>query len=190
MQIYTLIIDDFLSDFAAARAWADNADYRDIRSPVDDVTYPHIAELPDWLAFAVETRLESVMSSAIRMQAFARMSPAGVHCPNVAHNDAAMGQWSLMLYLNRPEHCRGGTSLLRHESGFEIPETETDADLARECANMPQCWSVTMTCPMRANRAFIFPAGLMHRAEPAGGFGKDRKDARLVLTAFFDLVHA
>jgi hypothetical protein len=121
-----------------------------------------------------------------------RLSPDGVHVPHPVHTDISMGKYSLMLYLNRAEHCRGGTSILKHiESGMvRTPRTEEEFALWQRDMRNPEAWSYVDAAEMAPNRAFIFDADMYHRAEPEGGFGKDATDGRLVLTMFFDPVTA
>lgn len=176
---HSIIIDDFLPDFDDWRAWADKQRYAPVVNPADGVEYPGICkEVP---TFGTRMRLEAIMQHPVKINAaFMRLSLAGVQVPHQAHHDALMGQYSLMLYLNRAEHCQGGTSLVRHVSGDDLAHWERDT-------NRPEMWSVYSLCEMRPNRAFIFRADLMHRAEPVGAFGTDPTNGRLVYTAFFDI---
>lgn len=121
-------------------------------------------------------------------QLFLRRSLAGCKAPHQAHTDFSMGQFSLMVYLNRAEHCRGGTALLRNrETGEESNPTDAYGEQVwRRDTNNPAAWDKTLMCAMKPNRAFIFKADLYHRAEPIGGFGADSKDGRMVMTMFFD----
>lgn len=189
MRIYAHIADGFLDDFESVREFADSADYRTYRSEVDGIEYPLICPVTQSISEAVQGAVELALGTAITVRhVFLRASPAGVYVPNQVHNDLSMGQYSLMLYLNRPEDCRGGTSFLRHvEHGLEHgPRTQEEIAIAQRDSNIPERWEVTMLCPMLTNRALIFPAEIMHRAEPSGGFGAGLV-ARVVLTAFFDL---
>lgn len=188
MNIYVIIVDSFLDDFESACDFADDADYRPYRSEVDDVEYPFICPLSQDISDSVKVSLERLMGPISIRHVFLRASPAGVCVPNRVHNDIAMGRYSLMLYMNHDRHCQGGTSFLRHRKhGMERgPSNAVEAALAKRDSNDPDKWQVTMTCPMVANRALIFPAELMHQAEPYQGFGEGR-NARRVLTAFFDL---
>lgn len=179
MTPHSLIIDDFLPDFAGWRAWADDCVYTDEINPVDGVTYPGICrDVPTW---GTQQRLQGVLGTAVTINTcFSRLSLHRSHVPHWAHNDASMGQYSLMIYLNRPEHCRGGTGLVRH--------IETDSvEIAIADSNSPEMWDIYSTCEMKTNRAFIFRSDLMHAALPVGGFGHSPADGRLVMTAFFDL---
>jgi hypothetical protein len=181
VKLHNLILDDFLDDLARWRSWLDGATFHDVVSDVDGVTYPNICNwLPGPLHQEIVNKLRSVAGLKKLNWLFARMSPSGVHAPHFAHHDASMGAWSLMLYMNRVEHCDGGTAILRHKDG-----QADDATWARDTNDLTR-WHMESMCPMVPNRAFIFQAGLWHGALPIGGFGSTQADARLVITAFFE----
>lgn len=182
MRLHSLIIDDFLGDFERWRSWFDSAQFLDIQSPVDQVTYPNICtELPLELISEIEAKLARNAAATRINFLFARLSPAGITPPHWAHNDASMGTLSMMLYLNRADDCQGGTHLLEHvHYGNDVSLEEWQRD-----TNQRELWRPVFECAMRPNRAFIFPAEQWHAAMPADGFGVVPADARLVLTAFF-----
>lgn len=178
-MLHSVILDDFLPDFAGWRSWADGLEYRDEVNPADGVAYPGIYR--DVPTFGARARLSAIMGRPIKLHAlFLRLSLAGVAVPHQAHHDGLMGDFSMMVYLNRPEHCQGGTSLLEHVSG-----AEPDADTWQRDTNRPEQWRAVSLCKMVTNRAFVFRSKLWHRAEPVGGFGTDSANGRLVLTGFF-----
>ena len=191
MQLHSMVVDDFLSYFDKVREWADGATFAPVTSPVDGVEYPGIcADIPDNLKAEVHFKLQLVLGGAVKINhIFARLTTEGTPVPHQAHNDATMGQCSFMLYLNRPEHCRGGTELVEHIARDMRygPETPDDVEVWKAETNIRSVWEEYGGAQMKPNRAFIFDARLMHRAAPVGGFGKDAKDGRLVLTAFFDM---
>lgn len=191
MRLYATIVDDFVFDYLSLRRYADSAIYEDVVNPADGVVYPGICtQIPKDVISDITYRLGGVLGSGISVKTiFMRQSKEGVPVPHQAHNDLAMGRFSLMLYLNREEHCQGGTELVRHaETGLaEQPATEEGVEVWRRDANTPQAWARIALCEMRPNRAFIFDAALMHRALPIAGFGTTNEDARLVLTCFFDI---
>lgn len=176
---HSIIIDSFLPDFDDWRAWSDKQTYAPVVNPADGVSYPGICrEVPTWGA---AQRLGAIFGQPVNIKAaFMRLSLQGDRVPHQAHNDVVMGQYSMMVYLNRPEHCQGGTSLVRHVSGDDFAHWQTDH-------SKPEMWNVYSLCEMQPNRAFIFRADLFHRAEPVGGFGTDATNGRLVFTAFFDV---
>jgi hypothetical protein len=185
---HSIIIDDFLPDFQGWRSWADTLEYASVENPVDGVSYPGIyAKVPTWGA---QQRLSMIMGTGVHINmAFLRLSTEGVVVPHYAHTDKVMGQFSLMLYMNRSEHCSGGTALVRHNGGMDSHPTNGDeVAIWERDTNRPEKWSVYSMCEMKPNRAFIFRADLMHAALPMGGFGTSPADGRLVLTAFFNLV--
>jgi hypothetical protein len=172
-----MIIDDFHPEFDALRKLADGSEFKDFQSPVDGVFYPGICPID---SLGLGGLLAQAMGRSVSLNhQFMRLSLAGACPPHWAHHDGAMGDYSLMLYLNRPEHCQGGTALLRHLDGEPSPETWA-AD-----TNEPSRWKFLSMCDMQPNRAFIFRANLWHAALPMAGFGKDASDGRLVLTVFF-----
>jgi len=190
MKLHTLIVDHFIPEFDRVREFADVADYQPHVSSADGVEYPFICPAPDFVSELAYSSIKKIMGRSIDIRhIFFRASPEGVHVPNQVHNDISMGEYSLMVYMNRREDCTGGTSFLRHkEMGFDRnTERGEDLEAAIQDSNNSDKWTVTMMCPMETNRAIIFSAELMHRAEPVGGFGFGN-EARVVLTAFFDLL--
>lgn len=181
--------ENFLPNFDRVRRLCDTAQFTDMVSPVDGVTYPHInTAIPELCRDSLIASLSEVIGTPVRLNyLFMRLSPEGVRVPHQAHTDATMGRYSAMIYLNYRIHCQGGTSILRHVSGTldEHPDDCGDGLLWGADCNSPEKWEVLAECPMRPNRAFIFDSRLFHRAEPIGGFGRDPRNARLAMTAFF-----
>jgi hypothetical protein len=188
------IIDNFLDPvtYGYLRSYADHADFRDRRSEQDGVVYPNLhLDLPGHVDAEIQERLEQAMGRPVhRRITFMRLSPKGVKAPHQAHSDEIMGQYSLMLYLNRQEDTpRGaGTSFVQHvEQDFRsTPQNERGARAWERDTNRRDAWLVYEHCASAPNRACIFDARLMHRAEPTTGFGRTAQDGRLVLTSFFD----
>lgn len=174
------IIDDFLPAdvFELLREHCDTISYDGVKNPVDGVIYPGISiDIP---------KVVRQFFGAPKFM-FMRLSLAGVPVPHQAHTDSLMGSESLMFYLNRPKHCQGGTSLVRHlETGMiGDPISKYAVDCWKRDTNDPRAWEVYEMAQMQPNRCVIFDASLMHRAEPVGGFGSSPYDGRLVLTAFY-----
>lgn len=187
-----MIVDNFLPSWKLLREYLDSAPFADVVNPVDSVRYPGICTvLPDTIKVEVPKRLAEIHGQPVKINAlFMRLSLKGVDAPHQAHTDSTMGQRSLMLYMNRFEHCVGGTSLVRHlATGMEsdIALTPYLQRVWLRDTNRPTAWSIVSMAHMEPNRAFLFDSRLMHRAEPVGGFGTNKKNGRLVLTAFYDL---
>jgi hypothetical protein len=105
--------------------------------------------------------------------------------------------WSGVLYLNRPEQCRGGTSFFRHRGTRSDHAPTTAADLVRCNAktaqealdrilgtdsNDPAQWETTVSVPMQFNRLVLFRPLLWHSA--GEGFGDSTANGRLVQLFF------
>lgn len=183
-----VVIDDFLPEFDELQKYAKTATFTDVVNEADGVTYPLIcADIPSHLKFAIYSALEKHFHAPVSSTIFMRRSPAGVHCPHQVHSDLSMGDYSLMLYLNDAEHCHGGTSFLSHRSlGIAYhPELPEAVAVVEADQNNAPAWKVREVTAMKPNRAVIFDAARLHRAEPVGGFGDTPENTRVVLTCFF-----
>ncbi len=106
--------------------------------------------------------------------------------------------WSGILYLSRPEDCRGGTEFFRH-----LPTgTERTAYTNKEAENYGYAsvkdmvgsigedslddskWEMTMRVPMRFNRLILLRPWLWHTAGES--FGDTLENGRLVYLMFFE----
>lgn len=187
-----LTIDNFLSSFDELRDHCDELSFEGETNPVDGVFYPGVdLDIPEATKDEILANLISMNGgNEVDIKAmFLRLSPKDTRAPHQSHNDSSMGQYSMMLYMNREEDCEGGTSMVRHKSmGFSSNPINSKQLKAWESDHSnPMKWDVYDYCEMLPNRACIFKAEKMHRSEPVGGFGADSKNARLVLVCFFDL---
>lgn len=183
-----LVVDDFLPEFEELQRYARTAEFTDVVNEADGVTYPLIcAEIPNYLKLAVFCAIAKHFDLPESPTIFMRRSPAGVPCPHQVHSDASMGTHSLMLYLNTEENCEGGTSFLSHRlTGIAYnPAVPILAESVVADQNNSDAWQVRELVDMRPNRAVIFDANRLHRAEPVGGFGDTPENTRVVLTCFF-----
>jgi len=104
-----------------------------------------------------------------------------------------------ILYLNRPEHCQGGTSVFRHrETGlFAFPSEEEQARLGlaadprgyfqyfcREQGMDRTRWEEVARAEMKPNRLVLIGGGLFHSHTSV--FGNDLNDGRLVQLYFLN----
>jgi len=181
-----LSLDNFLASFQTLLDASIEGDFEGAVSPVDGVKYPHICQdIPEEVRGEIEKLLSEYIGKDIKQSTmFMRRSPEGVEAPHQVHSDISMGDYSLMLYINEGESA--GTSMLKHrETGIAYsPENQKYLDIITKDQNNPEAWEVMHMVPMKPNRAFIFRADSLHRAEPIGGFGQG-KEARVVLTCFF-----
>ena len=106
--------------------------------------------------------------------------------------------WSGILYLSRPEDCRGGTDFFRHRrtntDRAPINEDEMRAmgyasmaemheDIIEKDSNDDSAWELIMRVPMRFNRLVLLRPWLWHTA--GEGFGDRPENGRLVYLMFF-----
>lgn len=183
-----LIIDNFAPDFDELQKFAFTAEFTDVVNDFDGVTYPLIcSSIPDHMKWGVLSLIAKHFAPPISPTMFLRRSPEGVPCPHQVHSDASMGRYSLMLYLNAEEDCEGGTSFLSHRAtgiGYN-PELAEAVAIVTNDQNNWQAWDERDRVDMKPNRAVIFDASRLHRAEPVGGFGDTPENTRVVLTCFF-----
>lgn len=181
-RLTSKVFNNFFDDFEEFREYLDKLDYTGVVNPEDGVMYPGISlQIPDYFKLQVQLKVGTPK------RLFLRLSPEGQETPHQAHNDEVMGKYTFIVYLNRRDHCAGGTSLLKHESGFDRgPCTEDQVEMWRTDTNNPEKWSITRQYDMEPNRAILYPSELFHRSEPIGGFGTDATNARLVMVGFFD----
>jgi hypothetical protein len=106
--------------------------------------------------------------------------------------------WSGILYLSRPEDCRGGTDFFRHiptdsdraptdaaslrRMGFATSEEMHRAIVEKDSLDDGK-WERNMSVPMRFNRLLLLRPWLWHTAGP--GFGDTLENGRLVYLMFF-----
>lgn len=112
------------------------------------------------------------------------------------HVDGA--HWSGILYLSRPEDCRGGTEFFRHKAtntdrapyddleaaghGFASARQMVTEILDRDSRDDSK-WEMTMRVPMRFNRLILLRPWLWHTA--GENFGDSLQNGRLVYLMFF-----
>lgn len=185
----SLIVDKFIDDYEWFRGYCDLLEYSDQVNPVDNTSYPGInISIPEGIRGEVITKLQRITNTRIlRSTMFLRLTCGGTDVPHQAHNDASMGQHVCIVYINRPEHCKGGTSFVKHkERGMANgPSSDEESEIWQRDTNDYDKWEITEMYQMVSNRALIFDSSIMHRAEPPSGFGDGARDGRLVLSCFF-----
>lgn len=143
-------------------------------------------EISDWLGVPVTQRY-----SVLRLN-------YGGELPNSAiHSDALYDSHALVLYLSKPEDCKGGTAFWRHKrTGFTAWPTQRQI-LAK--GKNPQrvwegitkdwddlnAWEQTHLAEMKFNRAICYPTSMFHSRFPFAAFGDCPENGRLVFCSFF-----
>ncbi len=184
MKTHSMIFDDFFKDPYRAKALINQMDMSD-ETYKDGVTYPNIARLPESVVDEIYTNMAFIVGPAFQpVLSFARYSFEGGNPPHWAHSDRQIANYLALIYLSEG----AGTCVLRHKAmDFEShPESELKRAILLSHANKRDEWEVTYECPGRFNRCFILNADLIHAA--VGEYGFTRRDGRLVVSVFFNLV--
>jgi hypothetical protein len=106
--------------------------------------------------------------------------------------------WSGILFLSRPEDCKGGTEFFRHvptntdhlpltpqalkDAGYSSYDEIKKEILEKDALDRSK-WELTMTVPMRFNRLILLQPQYWHTSGP--GFGDSLENGRLVYLMFF-----
>jgi hypothetical protein len=193
-----MVVDDFLDNAEALRAHALTLEY-----PEQKGQFPGRNSLQriniDGLTEAVSGILGERLVAAPPPQSHAktRLTLASDKGRGKVHVDES--HWSGILYLSRPQDCRGGTEFFRHRAtgldrfpfsqaelaahGFASP-ADAHAALIERDGTDDSAWDLLFTVPMKFNRLLLLRPWLFHTAGP--GFGDTPDNARLVYLMFFN----
>ncbi|HYC38570.1 MAG TPA: DUF6445 family protein [Usitatibacter sp.] len=172
-----VIIDDFLADPHAARAFALREEYSDAGA------FPGMRAAPRKhgarLARAFEAHVGKPILDLVSMFQY---QTAAYESRSYVHHD--MCDWAAVLYLVEGHDGEPGTSFHRHrEAGLTRGSLQAGAPAPHhDDGGDPAKWEVTLTVPVRFNRLVLYDALMFHRN--ASAWGSDVHDARLV-QAFF-----
>lgn len=138
------------------------------------------------------------ISPTAQWTTFWRRNLAGEQSETFIHSDILIGQFSAILYLSLPEHCKGGTAFWRHKlygwqvhpTGQEIAEKGLDDtkelwDSVYQDGFIEKKWEMVDYVPMAFNRLVIFHSPRFHSRYPKESFGADLNDGRLVKVFFY-----
>jgi hypothetical protein len=197
MGLALTVIDDFLADPEAFRAQALSLDYS-VEGPYpgrNSVEHIQIEGLERLVSEFVRERVQ--VPWPLQSHGCCRLTLERDNGQaSKIHIDPT--HWSGILYLNRPEDCRGGTEFYRHvASGTDrVPADSSALSAAGFCsydelqrtvvekdALDRSKWEHTMTLPMRFNRLVLLQPQYWHTSGP--GFGDNLENGRLVYLMFF-----
>ncbi|HMF95100.1 MAG TPA: DUF6445 family protein [Vicinamibacterales bacterium] len=117
---------------------------------------------------------------------FYRQSADGQVEPNYIHADAAMGEWTGILYLTERSPARDGTIFWEDRlTGARMTTATTDAERAAEWAAWRQLdqWQAWAHVEARPNRLLLFPAACYHSRAIPENYGHGAT-ARLIQVMF------
>lgn len=203
MKITHLIIDEFYDNPYEVRDAALNAEYE---RRTDDVYYPGDNSVGPFQVNGLNEIVSSLVHEPVigtpgTAHCRFRMAMAGAESRATLriHVDGA-NYFSGIVYLNLPEHCRGGTEFYRHRGldSDHAPLYDSDVtqfgydscaiftqDLTRKDSNDESNWEHLFTVPMRFNRCVLFRPWFWHT--PSESFGDRKENARLIQMFFFTL---
>jgi hypothetical protein len=193
---YAIIIDDFIRDLDEARRVAATSTPADTVNPADGKLYSrvHVIDAKSPLLMRAGNNFAQIMGGKIQTKlSFFRYSLKDAHAPYHAHSDAMMdAKYTAVCFLNKAEHCKGGTQFLRHiETGLDRWNKATPPDLAAKLTaddKNPSKWTEEFFAPMAPGRVVIYPGDLIHASTPWNGFGDSEENGRLVFVTLFNLV--
>ncbi|KFL37740.1 DUF6445 family protein [Arenimonas donghaensis] len=197
MPTTTIIVDDFFDSAAQLREAALRMDYPDVQGKFPGRNSQQRLQL-EGLDQEVSRLVGEPLVSMPPPQAHGkfRIATAGDVGSAKVHVDTA--HWSGILYLSRPEDCRGGTEFFRHRAtnsdrgpisdeearaqGYASARQMISDILERDTMN-DAAWELTMRVPMRFNRLVLLRPWLWHTAGEA--FGDSLENGRLIYLMFF-----
>ncbi len=191
-----IVIDDFLADPHAFRAMALGLNYN-IEGPYPGRNSAEHVRL-DGLERLAGSFVHQPLKAPWPPESHGRfrLALASDDEPGRIHIDP--NDWSGILYLSLPEHCRGGTEFYRHRpsgtdrvprsveelqaAGYDSYDALKQQVMERDTLDRAQ-WELTTTVPMRFNRLVLIQPHYWHTS--GSGFGSDVHDGRLVYLMFF-----
>lgn len=197
MPTSLIVVDDFLDDPHALRNAALRLSY-----PAVKATYPGRNSVErinlEGLNNEVSRLVGEPLAPMVHDQAHGKCRLALASDVGAAKVHVDASHWSGILYLSRPEDCRGGTEFFRHlptdterapysnkeaADKFGAPSAKQwTADVLEDTADDSK-WELTMRVPMRFNRLVLLRPWLWHTAGEC--FGDKPENGRLVYLMFF-----
>jgi len=193
-----LVVDEFLDNAEALREHALSLDYPPLEGQFPGRNSKQRINI-EGLTEAVSAILGERLVAAPPPQSHAksRITFASDKGRGKVHVDES--HWSGILYLSRPDDCRGGTEFFRHRATgldrFPFTRKELDAHgfattaeahaaLIERDGTDESAWELQTSVPMRFNRLLLLRPWLFHTAGP--GFGDRPENGRLVYLMFFN----
>ena len=189
--------DNFLPNPLEVREDILSKGFPDVVSPVDGLTYRHIQVRPPQEFNHLLS--EAVGRPVIQSHSLGRINYAGELPNNAIHSDDSYFDFAVVLYLNLPHQCKGGTAFWRNKR-LDMVRNPTDAEIRmigksprrfREQLNTewnrPEAWEQFDVSEMEFNRAVIYSTRIFHSRFPFEAFGSDPHTGRLIWVSFFNI---
>ncbi|NDK40280.1 hypothetical protein DT603_15690 [Pseudoxanthomonas gei] len=198
MPTSLIIVDDFLDNAQALRQAALRLTY-----PPQEGMFPGRNSLERINIDGLDQQVSRLVGESVRAMpppqahSKSRITLAADKGKAKVHVDGA--HWSGILFLSRPEDCRGGTEFFTHKATGTDRAPYTDAEAAKfgyssakgmvdqilgQDSTDDTRWDMSMRVPMRFNRLLLLRPWLWHTA--GQNFGDSMENGRLVYLMFFE----
>lgn len=177
------VVDDFLDNPLDARNELLKQNFEAPPNPKTGVISFN-SPIPNGLLDELNPKITSVLSKRIEFHPRSKCAATYESVPlqQVCHVDGGdnmiMFNWTVVLFLNLPEQCRGGTRLFRHlptgHNYNKLGMSHYVEDIRDESK-----WEMVEEVQMKFNRALFLPAWLFHSL--AFTFGDTIENARLTV---------
>lgn len=196
MKLHVEIIDDFLPDPEKFREEALKAPFYEIRSHEGE-SYKNINVRPS-------NEFEGLLGQRLRCDvkigySLLRRNFEGELPNHSIHSDNGYDDYAGVLYLNRPEDCKGGTAFWKWRE-LDTHNFPTEAEIRRlgkkplrvyqklhEAYNRPEEWEQVHVAEMKFNRLVVYPTKTFHSRWPLAAFGTTPETARMIVAMFFSI---
>jgi hypothetical protein len=178
-----IIIDDFLDDPDQTRKQLLSLRFAPPINPKTGVVSFN-ALTPDNILSEIQPKLSEALNKKIEYHPRTKCAATFKSIPphSICHVDGGDGMkmfnWTVIIYMNPPEQCQGGTVLYRH-----LPTGHSCNHLGiqyyKPDFKKADKWEVEEKVPMKFNRALLCPAWRFHSLEYT--FGNTIKNARLTI---------
>ena len=176
-----IIVDDFAPNPQQVRLLALGSDFG---------TYPFQGVMYKGVGGSNQPNLEKEIARALGpvklVLSFFRLGTPGNDPTTYIHADRNCAEWAGVLYLSRPQDCRGGTAFWTHpEHGDRVPAQADWTRLNSEGAD-ESLWKMNGLAGMKFNRFVAYRSDLFHSRYPKEAWGTGPTDGRLIWTCFFN----
>ncbi len=177
------VIDDFLSDPESVREEMLGLNFETPPNPKKGVISFNSA-IPETITSEIQPKIQKALNKTVQFHPRSKIAATYEHVPlnNVCHVDGGDGMtmfnWTVIIYMNTPEQCRGGTRIFKHKETGDIYNRLGWSHYAGDSFDVDK-WELVEEVEMKFNRALLLPAWLFHSL--AYTFGDEINNARLTI---------
>lgn len=178
-----VMLDDFLDDPMAARQQILDLDFQAPPNPEVGVISFN-GPIPDSLVEELDQKLSAHFGTPVEFHPRSKCALTFANVPkrNICHvdggNNMCMFNWTVVVYLNTPEQCQGGTNMYRHIPTGDLHNKRGHGFYAADYRD-PKKWELVGQAEMEFNRVLLCPAWRFHGLDFT--FGDSKETARMTL---------